>query len=202
MEAGYGYKDQQGQQNGRMVALDGDWDQFKWFFKASARLNGVAEALQFGEAVAEEGSWARRQIKADEKREEEGETEPLTQEQKGLMKKALQQSPKLTAMLTMAIGMSYGPQKSVVMEELRTKENGIMAWAKLIQHFERSTKDLRLDDLLQQWENEILNEGEHPDELYTRLSGLSLSSVPNGAVFGAPIFLFSQKALGRCCLIS
>ncbi len=42
-----------------------------------------------------------------------------------------------------------------------------------MQHFERSTKDLRLDDLLQQWENEVLNEGEHPDELYTRLSGIN-----------------------------
>ncbi len=71
------------------------------------------------------------------------------------------------------MGMSSSPQRSIVVEELRTNEGGVAAWTKLVQHFERSTKELRLDALLQEWENEELRVGEHPDELYTRLSGIS-----------------------------
>ncbi len=68
-----------------------------------------------------------------------------------LLKKAVEQSPKLAALLTLSIGLSRGPHCSIVTEELRVYKNGVMAWAKLIQHFEQSTKDLRLDSLLQKW---------------------------------------------------
>ncbi len=98
------------------------------------------------------------------------------------------QSPKLAALLTLSIGPSHAPQRSIVMEELRVHENGIIAWAKLLQDFERSTKDLRLDALLQQWENDTLQAGEYPDELYTRLAGTNAKVKTLGAGFKQAIF--------------
>ncbi len=98
------------------------------------------------------------------------------------------QSPKLAALLTLSIGPSHAPQCSIVMEELPVHENGIMAWAKLLQHFERSTKDLRLDALLQQWENDTLQAGEQPDELYTRLAGTNAKLKTLGADFEQAVF--------------
>ncbi len=101
------------------------------------------------------------------------EEEKPVQQVDTLHKKALQQSPKLAAMITLSIGLSEGPQHSIVMEELDESKDGVAAWAKLIQHFERSTQDLRLDKLLSQWEHEELKKGKHPDELFTRLSTLN-----------------------------
>ncbi len=184
MEAEYGYsavnmRAEGSLQSSRFVRWDGDWDQFKWFFKASARLNGVAEAVKFGEMTAQGHSWVLQQVgtlKHEDKftpQEEQKELARLEPEQNALLEKALGQSAKLAALLTLAIGTAYGPQRSIVMEELRTDENGIAAWAKLIQHFERSTKDLKLVELLQNWESEQLQIGEHPDELFTRLSGIN-----------------------------
>ncbi len=76
-------------------------------------------------------------------------------------------------MITLSIGPSEGPQRSIIMVELDESEDGVAAWAKLIQHFERSTQDLRLDTLLSEWEQEELQVGEHPDELHARLSSIN-----------------------------
>ncbi len=100
------------------------------------------------------------------------EEEPKRQDE-ALYQKALQQSPKLAAMITLSIGLSEGPQHAIVMEELDESEDGVAAWAKLVKHFERSTHDLRLDTLLSEWEHEELQVGEHPDELYARLSSIN-----------------------------
>ncbi len=43
------------------------------------------------------------------------------------------------------------------------------AWMKLIMHFEHSTQEVRVENLLHRWENEILLANEHPDQLYGRL---------------------------------
>ncbi len=90
------------------------------------------------------------------------------------------------ALLTLSMGMSSGPQRSIVMEKLRANEDGVTAWKKLVQHFERSTKELRLDTLLQIWENEGLRIGEHRDELIIRLSGINAKLEVLGAGFGQP----------------
>ncbi len=39
----------------------------------------------------------------------------------------------------------------------------------MIIHFELSTQEVRVENLLQQWENEVLLANEHPDQLYGRL---------------------------------
>eukprot|EP01084_Bolivina_argentea_P067110 122303_1 len=58
------------------------------------------------------------------------------------------------------------------MDELDNDEDGVTAWAKLIKYFEQSTKEVRVEHLLHQWENDALKPGEHPDELYGRLTAM------------------------------
>ncbi len=86
-----------------------------------------------------------------------------------LKTKALGQSPKLAAVLTLAISNSQGVQQSIVLDELENDQDGITAWTKLIVHFEHSTKEVRIENLLHKWENELLLANEHPDQLYGRL---------------------------------
>ncbi len=87
--------------NSKFVRWDGDWDQFKWFFKASARLNGVAEAVKLGELAARGHSWVLHQVgtlKLEDKFTPQGEQKELTRlepEQNALLEKALDQSAKL-----------------------------------------------------------------------------------------------------------
>ncbi len=58
------------------------------------------------------------------------------------------------------------------MDELENDEDGITAWIKLIMHFEQSTQEVRVDNLLLQWENEVLQAEEHPYQLYGRLTSM------------------------------
>ncbi len=53
-------------------------------------------------------------------------------------------------MLTLAIAVSVGAQQSIVMDELENDEDGVTAWTKLIRHFEKSTQEVRIEQMLQQ----------------------------------------------------
>ncbi len=44
--------------NPKITSWGGDWDQFKWFFKATAHQNGVAEAVLVGDLVAKWYPWS------------------------------------------------------------------------------------------------------------------------------------------------
>ncbi len=138
----------------QIVHWQNDWSKFKRLFKAAGRLNGIADALRYGEYVANNENV---KVEDDERTEK-------------LKTNALEQSPKLAALLTLAIANSVGAQQSIVMDELDNDEDGVTAWAKLIKHFEQSTQEVRVEHLLHQWENDTLRPGEHPDELYGRLT--------------------------------
>ncbi len=99
-----------------------------------------------------------------------------------LQSKALEQSPRLAALLMLAIADSAGAQQSVVMDELDNDEDGVTAWAKLIKHFEQSTQEVRVEHLLHQWENDALKPEEHPDELYGRLTAIRRRLEKHGEV--------------------
>ncbi len=47
--------------NFNTIKWEGDWNQFKRLFKATARLNGVAEAIRVGELVAQGVPWPEKQ---------------------------------------------------------------------------------------------------------------------------------------------
>ncbi len=157
METGYGFG--MGKESSRpeckMVHWQNDWYKFKRLFKAAGRLNGIAEALKYGEMLA---------CKANKNVKDE-----IDDEQEKLQLKAIGQPPRLAALLTLATADSEGAQQSIIMDELENDEDWITAWMKLIIHFEQSTQEVRVENLLQQWENEVLLANEHPDQLYGRL---------------------------------
>ncbi len=116
----------------KIIRWDGDWNQFKRLFKATARLNGVADAVAAGELKAQGCLKQETQYTSELKIETEKEVQPgLVNE--AMQKRALQQSAKLAALITLSIGVSEGPQRSIVMEELDENEDSITAWAKLVQ---------------------------------------------------------------------
>ncbi len=149
-----------------MVHWQNDWNKFKRIFKATGQLNGIAEALRYGEFLANEANIEKAKLEISD--EIAAKVENVTHSDT-LKRKALEQSPKLVALLTLAMANSVGAQQSIVMDELENDEDGVTAWAKLIKHFEQSTKEVRVEHLLHQWENDTLRPGEHPDELYGRL---------------------------------
>ncbi len=92
----------------------------------TGQLNGIADALRYGEILANEAN--TENVKVED------------EDYLGKLKlKALEQSPKLAALLTLTIADSVGAQQSIVMDEHENGEDGVTAWAKLIKHFERST---------------------------------------------------------------
>ncbi len=156
MEAGYSFNScNEGSRSGsKLVLWQNDWHKFKRLFKAAGRLNGIAEALKCGEMLASQSKNVKDEIYDDPNE---------------LKTKALGQSPKLAAVLTLAISNSQGVQQSIVLDEPENDQDGITAWTKLIVHFEHSTKEVRIENLLHKWENELLLANEHPDQLYSRL---------------------------------
>ncbi len=71
--------------------------------------------------------------------------------------------------MVLTLGETLGMQQSIVMEETEVEGDGVSMWANMISHFECRTMQLNVIKLLNEWENETLKIGEHPDELYTRL---------------------------------
>ncbi len=149
-----------------VVPWKNDWEQFKRMFKASARLNGVADAIKAGEKIAKTRGHSNEESKAPDQ-EDIKEEEQLTKDPT-----ASKQAAKLAAMLTLSLGDTVGVQQSIVTDVLEEDEDGIEAWAALVTHFEYSTEDIKAEALFHKWEEERLLQGEHPDVLWARLSSI------------------------------
>ncbi len=127
----------------KIVNCQSDWSKLKRLFKAAGQLNGIADALRYGEYFANEAK--NENVKVENKTYLEN-----------LEIRATEQLPKLATLLTLAIADSVGAQQSIVMDELENDEDGVTAWAKLITHFEQSAQEVRIEHLLHQWEHEAL----------------------------------------------
>ncbi len=79
---------------------DNDWNKFKRLFKAVGWLNSITKALKYGEILAYKASKEVKNEMCDEQVED-------------LKLKAMGQSPKLVALLTLAIANSVGAQQSM-----------------------------------------------------------------------------------------
>ncbi len=53
------------------------------------------------------------------------------------------------------------------------KDQGVRAWADLVLHFETSSKDLRVENLTKKWDDAMLQAGEYPDRLWTKLTSIN-----------------------------
>ncbi len=90
------YSKSESMANFKTIKWEGDWNQFKRLFKATARLNGVAEAVEMGELVAQGAPWPDNKnlqeygsaLETTAKEEEKAE-----QQVNNLYKKASKQSP-------------------------------------------------------------------------------------------------------------
>ncbi len=84
----------------KIVHWDNDWNKFKRLFKAVGWLNSITKALKYGEILAYKASKEVKNEMCDEQVED-------------LKLKAMGQSPKLVALLTLAIANSVGAQQSM-----------------------------------------------------------------------------------------
>ncbi len=82
------------------------------------------------------------------------------------------QSRKLHVQLTLSLIHTVGPQQALLESGVEDDEDGTMALARLIKHFEYTTKELRILELLEKWQRETLRTGEDPSLLYTKLLNL------------------------------
>ncbi len=138
----------------RLVPWREDWDQFKRLFKASARLNGVLDAVKAGEALAESrNGLAKAKVSSEAEGSSHSEKETIYQrkDDRKISTKALKQAPKLAAMLTLTLIDTVGAQQSIITDELEGDEDGVAAWAALVMHFEYSTEDLRAEARAYVW---------------------------------------------------
>ncbi len=150
----------------KLVKWKGDWNIFKKLFRAASARDGVAEALEMGERVTKGQSWP-----SPDTQKSQDDQDAMKQEENALLyMRAAKQSSKLSDLLVLTLGETVGIQQSIVMEETEVEGDGVTMWSKLISHFERRTMQLNAIKLLNEWENETLRTGEHPDELYTRLT--------------------------------
>ncbi len=94
-----------------MVLWQNDWHKFKRVFKAAGGLNGIAEALKYGEMLASPSKNVKDEIYDD-----------LNE----LKTKALGQSPKLAAILTLAIVAAIEKNKTHVFEGVLQQHRGMM----------------------------------------------------------------------------
>ncbi len=138
MEAGDGF---QPPENGeattvRTVPWQRNWDKFKQKFEAVAYLCGIGEAVATGQPVAE------------------GKTEWPTTTEEGSKEnvRAVRQSQQLASMLMLSLIGTIGVQQSIVTDRLRHSKDGVRSWAELINHFERSFEDLKVEQLFCKWD--------------------------------------------------
>ncbi len=93
----------------------GDWSSFKKRFSAAGSLNGVRDALRAGELAS-------------------GDTAHF--EDSKVAERAAHQSERLDALLILALELTKGPQRSLVVNRKTCEEdNGVLMWANLIKHF-------------------------------------------------------------------
>ncbi len=132
----------------KLVPWRNDWEQFKRMFKAPARLNGASDVVKAGETLAKmrkeltEASRMQDPVRSKPIITKEGDDEHPT-----ISSNARRQAPKLAAMLTLSLADTAGVQQSIITDELEDDEDGIMAWAALVTHFEYSTEDVRAEVL-------------------------------------------------------
>ncbi len=178
MEAEYGSVSLSNKNKMITTAWDGDWESFKQKFEATADLNGLNEAVTAGQLLAEDKiCWPWLPTKVDKSDEISAEeklqrSSEFTSKEK-FLGRTTAQSHRLASLLTLSLLDSTGIQKSIVADRLRYEKDGVRAWAELIQHFEMSSKDLRIENLTQQWDNAVLKVGEHPDQLWTKLTSIN-----------------------------
>ncbi len=172
MEAAYGFNTVK-QSKMLTTSWDNDWEAFKQKFEATADLNGLNEAITAGQLLAEEKicwPWLSDEIAKDQ-RPDEGSYEIAINQ--NLMERATVQTHRLASMLILSLLDSTGIQKSIVADRLRYEKDGVRAWADLVQHFEMSSKDLRVEKLTKQWDDAVLETGDHPDQLWTKLTSIN-----------------------------
>ncbi|MCP4993046.1 MAG: hypothetical protein GY934_04555, partial [Gammaproteobacteria bacterium] len=141
-----------GFQPSKTVAWKGDWDLYKRQFRAAARLSGMEHAIKLAERLAKGGD-----LKA------------LIKEDENMAQKALAQSSMLQARLVLGLIGTVGPQQALLGSGDEEDDDGIATWARLVKHFEFTTKGLRARELHAQWARERLQSGEHPALLHARL---------------------------------
>ncbi len=105
------------------------------------------------------------------------------------MKGATVQSHRLASILILSLLDSTGIQKSIVGDRLRYQKDGVRAWADLVLHFEMSSKDLRVESLTKKWDEAMLDAGEHPDQLWTRLASINQNLKKLGEEFKESHFM-------------
>ncbi len=111
----------------RSILWNGDWNHWKRGFKAMACLNGLAEAVEVAEIIANGAQ--ELPIKADG---DEGEQPQIDSK---LLNKTTSQTRKLGAVLTLSLMISTGVQHSIIIKELEDDEDGIAGWIALVRHF-------------------------------------------------------------------
>ncbi len=82
----------------KVVYWQNDWNKFKRIFKATGQLNGIADALRYGEYLANEANTEK--VEMSDKFPSKVENIVYTE---NLQSKALEQSPRLAALLTLAL---------------------------------------------------------------------------------------------------
>ncbi len=138
-----------------MTAWRGDWASYKRQLKAIGILNDVRDALKLGETTA-----SKERVPMEDLKDELGKWD----------EKMVQQSERLGALLLLSLDSTKGPQQSLVVNRSAGMEdNGVLMWADLVRHFERSSKEVRVSVLQKDWEQNTLAAGEHQNELYGRL---------------------------------
>ncbi len=146
MEAEDGY------QPHKAVAWKGDWDLYKRQFRAAARLNGMENAIKLAEKLAKGQDFA-----------------VLLKQEEEETRQALAQSSRLQARLVLSLIGTVGPQQALLGSGDDDDEDGVATWARLVKHFEYTTKGLRARELHAQWARDTLKPGEHPALLHARL---------------------------------
>ncbi len=142
-----------------IIAWQGDWESFKRRLKATGILNGTKKAMQKGEELAVKQKTQSKIVK---------------EEADDWNENLVDQSERLAAILLLALEGTKVPQQSIVINRsVGTESNGIQMWADLIKHFEMSSREVRMSALLKEWERCTLKEGEHPNELYGKLTAIN-----------------------------
>ncbi len=145
----------------RTVPWQGNWDKFSQKFETAAYLYGIGEAVALGQAIAEgKKEW------------------PITAEHEPKEKvNATKQSQRLASMLILSLIDTVGAQQSIMTDRLRYSRDGVRAWVEVINNFERSSEDLKVEQLLCRWDAAKLEQGDYPDQLWARLSSIRESLI-------------------------
>eukprot|EP01084_Bolivina_argentea_P165429 287398_1 len=172
------------------TAWDGDWESFKQKLEATADLNGLNEAVSVGQLLAEgKINWpwfpskVERPDEVTSKVEMSNKVASKVTSNNKFMSRATVQSHRLASILILSLLGSIEIQKSIVGDRLRYEKNGTRAWVDLVLHFEMNSKDLRVESLTKKWDEAMLQTGEYPDKLWTKLALINQNLAKLGEEF-------------------